>query len=406
NEEIRASCPEAEFTDARGGLLTPGLINLHSHLYSAFALGMPWNLPAPRDFDQILERLWWRVDQALDLDGVYHSGVSGLLDAARVGITTLVDHHASPSFIHGSLDRIAQSYDDVGLRGLLCYEITDRNGLEGARAGLAENIRFLRKSEKKENLRGMVGIHASFTIGEETLDAIAEAMQGLDGGIHVHAAEAASDVETSRKRFGKHPVERYASRGLLSPKTLMAHGVHLNETTLKAMVEAGVTLAHNPNSNLNNAVGVAPIVHYLKEGLLVGIGTDGLGQDILTETKSAFYLGKNRSHDPSAWFTGDLVELWKNSARFVSRYFERKVGILEKDAFADLVLWNYDPPCAIEERNWDGHLFFGLHPRLVDSVWTAGKPILRKGEFTCDSERLMREARVEAKKTWERLERI
>lgn len=403
-EAVRKAYPEAEFSDAKGRLLTPGLINLHSHLYSAFALGMPWNQPSPRDFNQILERLWWRVDRALDLDGVTASAHSGLLDAARVGITTLVDHHASPAAIEGSLDRIARGYEDVGLRGLLCYEITDRNGKDGARAGIEENVRFAKK--KHPMLRGMIGIHASFTVGDDTLDAVADAIKGLDCGVHVHAAEAESDVEASRKNFGRHPIDRYADRGLLSPKTLLAHGVHLNASTLKTVINSGATLSHQPNSNLNNAVGVAPVVQYIQEGLPVGIGTDGLGQDILTETKSAFYLGKNRSHDPSGWFTGDLVNLWKTSARFVSQYFPRPVGILEPDASADLVLWDYLPPCPIEAENWDGHLFFGLHSSMADTVIAGGRFVLKQGLFVCDAEKLMRSAQEQAVKTWKRLETL
>lgn len=398
-DSLRKEYPNAAFTDAKGGLLTPGLINLHSHLYSAFALGMPYSLAPSRDFNQVLERVWWRLDQALDLDGVRYSAVAGLLDAARLGITTLVDHHASPRAIDGSLDAIADGYETVGLRGLLCYEITDRHGLKDGQKGLDENIRFARRHHPL--LKGMIGMHASFTIGEETMQSIIGAAKDLSVGIHVHAAEAASDVQHAQENYGMHPVARMQE--LLGPKSLLAHGVHLKHTALQTMIASGATLVHNPSSNLNNAVGIAPVVDYIRQGLPVGIGTDGLGQDILTETKNAQFVGKYRMHDPSAWSCGPAA-LWRNSARFVSRYFDYPVGIIESGAAADLVLWNYNPPCPMTKDNWEGHFTFGLHSGMADCVWVAGRLILAGGEPQCDHQGLMNEARGHAKKTWERLE--
>ncbi len=244
---------------------TPGLVCAHHHLYSALARGMPAPPRPARSFTEILELVWWRVDRALDLEMVRGAALLGALEALEAGTTAIVDHHSSPSAIEGSLDVIAQACAEVGVRVLCCYEVTDRNGADGAKAGLAENERFLRAGG-----RGLVGAHAAFTLSDETLDAVCGLAADLGVGVHVHVAEDAVD-SAAGARFDGRADERW----------VLAHAVHL-ERPLPGMV------VHNPRSNLNNAVGYGRPARFAR----VALGTDGIGADMLEEFRLAFALAR------------------------------------------------------------------------------------------------------------------
>src|SRR5581483_4742896 len=236
--------------DCSGCLVVPGNVCAHTHLYSALARGMPYRLDPPEDFLQILQRVWWRLDRALDLDGVGASARVGGLEALLSGTTTLIDHHASPCAVDGSLDVLEGALSGLGVRHVLCYETSDRDGAAVARAGLQENRRFIVRAAREALplSRGLVGAHASFTLSDDTLRALVEEALDLECGLHVHAAEDGVDAGA---------VERLAACGALDARTLLAHGVHLDEHELRLVAEAGSWLAHNARSNMNNAVGRA-----------------------------------------------------------------------------------------------------------------------------------------------------
>ncbi|MFQ5576988.1 MAG: amidohydrolase family protein, partial [Anaerolineae bacterium] len=270
--ELRAAYPNAKTLDAEGRLIMPGNICAHTHFYGAFARGMAIPGPPPANFMQILEQLWWKLDRALTLEDCRAGAQVALVDAIRHGTTTLIDHHASPNAIDGSLDALAEATLESGLRVSLCYEVTDRNGPAGAQAGIAENVRWLKKVQtmrrrgdpNAERLGASFGLHASFTVSDQTIDRCLTAAAGLDTGFHIHLAEDKADEQNALQLLNMRTAERLEKRGVLGPKSLVAHGVHLDAFEMNALKTTATKLSHQPRSNMNNAVGVAPVETMLK----------------------------------------------------------------------------------------------------------------------------------------------
>lgn len=393
-DRIAAVGPRAEIATGSGvvelaypdGVVMPGLINAHTHLYSAFARGISIPGPPPRNFPEILERLWWRLDRTLRADDIYYSALLGVLDAPRWGVTTLIDHHASPYAVDGSLDLIARAFDEVGLRGILCYEVSDRDGLAIAERGRAENERFIRRvaDEAHPRLRAAFGLHAAFTVGEETLARSVGAALGLGVGLHVHVAEDPCDVEHNRATYGEGPIERLARHGALGPKTIAAHCIHISEAELDALAASGTAVAHNPQSNMNNAVGVAPIREWVRRGLRCGIGSDGMTANIGEDFRTADLLHKCIAADPRvAWAEVPKMALEGNRA-IADEYFGCGLGRLRPGAAADLTVKSYRPYTPLEAGNFWGHFLFGIYrePALLTVV--DGAPVWREGRHAAD----------------------
>src|SRR5713101_2821291 len=254
-----------EVINLAGKLIIPGMVCAHTHLYSALARGMPAPPRTPLNFKEILELIWWRLDRALDEETIYWSAIAGAMDAARAGTTCLFDHHASPSHITGSLQIVREAIEKVGLRAVLCYEVTDRGGAKERDAGIEENRAFLNWSRgdvQSPLFRPMVGAHASFTLSEESLEACARVMREFDAGLHIHVAEDLCDVEDARARYGIGVVERLSKHEALNNQTILAHGIHLSDEDIAIARSAGVWFAHNPRSNMNNQVGYAPVTKF------------------------------------------------------------------------------------------------------------------------------------------------
>ncbi len=390
--------PGAERLDASGCLLIPGNVCAHHHLYSALARGMPYRLKPPADFVEILQRIWWRLDRALDEDAVWLSAWSGGADALLAGTTTIVDHHASPHAVDGSLDMIAEALGGLGVRSVLCYEVTDRDGPERATAGVEENSRFLRADHHLA--RGMVGAHASFTVSPDTLDACVELGREEGAAIHIHVAEDGADERDAATRYGMRVVERLARAGALDGGALLAHCVHVDEREIVQLREHGAWVAHNPRSNMNNRVGRAPVGSL---GPNVALGTDGIDGDLFAESTTAFW----RAHedDPSvtpAW----ALERVAASARLAgAAWGEPLLGRIEPGALADLVVLAYDPPTPVTQENLEGHWVFGLSARHVRDVVVDGEVVVRERRITRAVEADLRaRCRVGAEQLWRRME--
>lgn len=393
--ELPSGAPDV--VDCSGRLVIPGNVCAHTHLYSALARGMPAPPRPPRNFPEILEYVWWRLDRALDESGVKCSALIGALDAARAGTTTLVDHHASPGFIDGSLDVLADGIEDVGLRAIVCYEVTDRNGPDGRDAGLRENERFL-ASNKRQTVRGMVGAHASFTLEDETLDRLAELARAVGAGVHIHVAEDTVDEEDSLRRCGQRTAYRLAGAGILGDRSIAAHGVHLDDGELETVLARGSWLVHNCRSNLNNRVGRAPVDRF---GDRSALGTDGIDEDMFAESRSAYFRAREDSLETSA---GEYIDLLGRGGSLVSSFFPYPVGRLEVGAAADLVVLHYDPPTPLTVDNLAWHWMFALTAGHVESVMVAGRWVLQKGEIcNVDEEKVRAEARGEAQRLWQRM---
>jgi putative selenium metabolism protein SsnA len=411
-----------EVVDVRGKLLMPGLVCGHTHLYSTLARGMPGPERTPANFKEILELVWWRLDRALDREAIYYSALVGALEAARAGTTCLYDHHSSPSFIQGSLGVVSEALETIGLRGVLCYEVTDRGGQALRDEGLRETSAFLEsiklESIKQESIqlesikrrsndagqvrrgsmlvRGMVGAHASFTLSDESLDACSKMMQIYDAGLHIHAAEDLCDVDDAHSKYGLGIVERLANHGLLNQRTILAHGTHLDEREIRMALDAGAWFAHNPGSNMNNQVGYAPVVQFGDRSVL---GTDGIGADMFEQARLAYFKGR----DAHGFNTpGDWVKTLARGQQLASESFGVDFRALAPGSAADLIVLDYNAPTPLAPDNLAGHVIFGMNSRLVNSVMVNGRFIIKNGRSGLDEEELSRKAREVATRLWRR----
>jgi putative selenium metabolism protein SsnA len=392
-----------EVVDCGGAVLMPGLVNGHTHLYSALAVGMPAPPRPPRNFHEILQLVWWRLDRAHTLESVEVSGQIGALAAIRCGTTTLIDHHASPNAIDGSLSALERGIASVGCRGVLCYEVTDRNGCDEARHGLAENERYATACRLRANghFAAMVGAHASFTLENESLEGCVNLASRLGVGIHIHAAEDPVDERITRERFSCGLVERFSNVGLLDvPGTILAHGTHFSDAEFAAIDERHDTvwLAHNPSSNMNNGVGYSPVAKLTKLPLL---GTDGIGSDMWREARTAEFKSRDAGLPlPFGTSTNMLAE----SARIASSCLGVKLGVLEPGAPADLVLTDYCPATPLNAKHLAEHFLFAMGPECVRSVMIAGRWCLTdRVVVSCDESTRRAKAVSVAQKLYERM---
>lgn len=392
----------AQWVDCSGCLVIPGNVCAHHHLYSSLARGMPYRLEPPETFLQVLQRVWWRLDRALDPPSAWASAISGAADALLAGTTTIADHHASPNAIEGRLDAIAGALGDVGARMVLCYEVTDRDGPERAAAGLEESRRHLKEDVGWGLIRGMVGAHASFTLSDETLAACVDVARSLGVGIHVHVAEDEADERDSVARSGKRVVHRLADAGVLSEHALLAHCVHVDEHEIELIRESGAWVAHNARSNMNNRVGRAPVARL---GDRVALGTDGIDGDMFAESKAAYW----RAHEDDASISPAWVlQRLAAGARFAAQVFDEPLlGRIEPGAPADLAVLEYDSPTPVSADNIAGHWVFGLSARNVRDVVVGGDLVVRHRSLTRVSEAdIRRRSREAAEDLWRRMDEI
>jgi putative selenium metabolism protein SsnA len=395
---------EAPTLDCGGCLVVPGNVNAHMHAYSALARGMPYRLEPPTSFLEILQRIWWRLDRALDEPAIRASALVAAREALLAGTTTLVDHHASPNAIDGSLDVLAEAFAELGIRSVLAYEVTDRDGPERAAAGLEENRRFHgpRVEERYPLARAMVGAHASFTLSDRTLDACAALARETRTGLHVHVAEDAVDEADAIARTGRRVVQRLADARALDDRSLVAHAVHLHPAEAEVLREVGATVAHNPRSNMNNGVGRTPL-DWL--GDRVALGTDGIGSDLFEEGRAGFTRRREESLATGPDWT--LARL-AFGAGMVGRAFDRPLlGRIEPGAPADLAILDYAAPTPVDASTLGGHWIFGITSASVRDVMVAGELVVRDRHLTrFDEAELATIARREAGRLWARMEDI
>ena len=392
-----ASRSGEDVLELEGAVVMPGLVNAHTHLYGALARGMPGPASAPRSFVEILQRVWWKLDRALDAESVRLSGLVGAIEAARSGTTMLIDHHSSPSFIRGSLGALQGALEEVGLRSALCYEVTDRNGREGRDLGIEENVTFAR--ERATALaRGLVGAHASFTLGDESLEMLARAVSDTGSSLHIHVAEDRADVDDCRARHGGGTIiERLDRFGLLASRALLAHCVHLSPEEIQVAHAKGCWIAHNPRSNMNNAVGYAPTAALRRAAL----GTDGMDEDMLAEARAACLKMREAGRDDAVPATLQLVA---GGHRLAAALFGLPFGKLDAGAPADLVVLDYRPPTELHGDNLAGHLLFGVDRSHVRSVMVAGRWTVRDRRMAgVDAAAIFARARDAARDLWSRM---
>ncbi|MCU0305888.1 MAG: amidohydrolase family protein [Thermoanaerobaculales bacterium] len=398
---VAAAHPDARRVEAHGGLVLPGLVNLHHHFYSSLGRGLDPGRPLST-FGEILDGLWWRLDRALDPETVRISAELALADCIRSGTTTVFDHHASPSFIRGSLELIAGAVERAGLSAVLCYEITDRNGHDGALAGLEENLEFFDRRRADPRVRGMLGLHAAFTVSDETLGAIAG--RRVDGmGCHVHVAEDALDIRVSKLAHGAPPLERLDGYGLLDERTLAIHGVHLGRDDRGLLARRGAVLVHCPESNANNGVGRLDLDDAAADGCRIGLGTDGMSSSMLGALRAAFLGVRAGRRDPRRGFTV-VPELLAVNAELAGRLLgEPLLGRIEPGAPADLCVLDQAPPTPVSAANLFAHLVYGGATTPVRHTVARGRLLLEDGRLTSlDPAAIVAEARRATPELWAR----
>ena len=402
NLDVDALDPDRTI-DADGKLLMPGLIIAHHHLYSTFARGFTPPGPPATNFDENLRFLWWKLDAALDSDDVYYSSLLALMDAALAGCTTVIDHHASPSCCDGALDWVERAFMDVGLSGCLCYEVSDRNS---PGEGIEENERFIRKCRDSDSdqVAAMFGLHASMTLSDESLDRCAAIGNELDAGFHVHAAEDAIDVKVTRERHGKRVLDRFHERSMTGRKSIFVHGTHLEPGEMELLAETDSMLVSNPESNMNNGLPVSPVLDFLRHGVLVGVGTDGMSSHVISQARAMYMHQRTLHRDPTIAFGESCDILLRNNRRIANRLFNEPRGSIAKGQLADLVLYDYVPFTPLRPDTLLGHLLFGVGFSRAHTTIARGKVIVENGDLPQLDENSVRAHCVErASAIWSRI---
>ncbi|MDJ0755463.1 MAG: putative aminohydrolase SsnA [Ardenticatenaceae bacterium] len=414
---IAAVGPEAElkaqfdgFTDLDGGgrLLMPGFTNAHMHFYGMYARGMALN-HTPTNFHEILKYLWWALDKVLDDEAVYFSALIPAITAVRHGVTSIIDHHASPNACAGSLDKIEEALRQVGMRALLCYETSDRDGKEIRDAGLAENERYMRKcqvaraADPDHLFDGMMGLHASFTLDDDSLENAVAIAQGLNRGCHIHMLEDFVDETLTKEKYGRSVVERLAHFGVLDEKSITAHGIFLDDHSRKLLADSDTIVVHQAQSNMNNAVGRADVFALLEQGITVGLGTDGMTPDVRREIMTGYLMHKHHVSDNNLGWVEYETMAMKNNPAIYRRLTGQQVGRVEAGYLADLILVDYYPPTAFTGGNFWGHFLFGMVDADVDTTIINGRIVMHNKQMPgFDEGDIAAKSRVVARRVWQR----
>ena len=403
---LKAEYPDAEYLDAQGGVIMPGLVNCHTHIYSGLARGLSIKGCNPTNFLENLEQQWWAIDRKLTLDGTRASAYATILDSIRDGVTTIFDHHASFCEIPGSLFAIKDVAAELGIRACLCYETSDRDGEEKCAEAIRENAEFARWAADAQAagdtmIAAMFGGHATFTLSDETMDKMAEANNGLTG-FHIHVCEGMNDVWDSRlNRGGISPIERLLQHDLLGPRTMLGHCIHVTPAEMDIIKETGTHIVNNPESNMGNAVGCAPVLEFIRRGIDVCMGTDAYTHDMLESLKVFLIIQRHNAAMPNVGWGEAMTMLFKNNPAMASAYFGREVGVLRPGAAADVIVMDYKPFTPFSDENIDGHMLFGMMGKNCRTTIVNGRVLYRDREFVdIDEERINAWTLEQSKKLW------
>jgi putative selenium metabolism protein SsnA len=399
---------QAKVKDLKGKVVMPGMVCSHNHFYSGLARGIMADIKPSPDFISTLKNLWWRLDRALDEETLYYSGLICSLEAIKSGCTSVIDHHASPYYIEGSLDTLRSGFMKAGLRAMTCFETTDRNGgLDEMARGVEENIRFAKsidaakaRGDEPYLVEAHMGAHAPFTVADEGLAMLADAVKTTGRGLHMHVAEDRYDVSHSHHHYGVDIVERLDSFGLIDNKTLLAHGLFLSEKDIAILNQRDGFLAHNARSNMNNHVGYNEMIGRFNN---VALGTDGIGADMFEELKFAFF--KHRDAGGPLWPDSFLKHLY-NGNELMARNFGAKFGHLEAGYKADLTILDYQSPTPFLADNLAGHFAFGINSGHVSSVMVEGRFVYEDRSFPFDVAPIYAQARKAASHLWKAMDNL
>ena len=394
-----------EIFDADRRVVMPGMTCGHMHFYSAFATGMPLP-PFPKGFVEVLQNLWWKLDKALLQGDVYYSALQGYIEAVRSGTTSIIDHHASPNYVVGSLDEIEKAGRELGVRSNLCYEVTNRNSDEEALTGLKENERYLKKSQesKDDMFSGSIGLHASFTVSDKVLESARELEEKYNTGIHIHVAEGKADMDHAEKNFNKTVVERLNKYKLLNKKSILAHCIHIKDSDLPILRNSRVNIVHQPRSNMNNAVGTLDIFKLLDNDIQFGMGTDGMSADMKAELLVTPLIHKHVKKDNTIAFVESFNSLFKTNPQIIKSIMGINTGKLVENYKADVLITNYYPKTPVTPDNIMGHIMFGVLNNTIDTTIINGKICMKEGKIlNIDLAKISEQSVEHAQNVWNRL---
>ncbi len=393
-EDFKAS-DDMQIIDCHNSFVIPGFVAAHTHLYSTFARGMsvPFD---PKNFQDILEQLWWKMDHFLDKDMIYYSALMGGIEQLKMGSTTLIDHHAS-HFVKGSLNEIKKALNDkLGIRALYAFETSDRFDVDKA---IDENLDFINENHDEYTV-GLFGMHASLSLSDETLQKISDKLNG--NGIHIHVAESKMDEDECQEKYGKTVVERLRDFNLINDKSILVHTTHINEKEMQIIKDKDATIAFNVTSNMNNAVGLPNIAKIKQMGIKTMIGNDGLIQSMPIEYINAHYAMHLREKSPTAFGIDDIRDMIKESYNYVSKALNINIGKIAKGYVSDLQIVQYRNFTPIDKNNAFGHLFFGTFPSFRPKhVFVGGKHLISNYRLTKDLSFDFKEAKAQAEKLWQ-----
>lgn len=401
-QEMKARFPQAEFVDARGGVIMPAFINTHEHIYSTMARGLSIKGYNPKGFLDILDGQWWKIDRHLTNEMTRQSARETYIDCIKNGVTTVFDHHASYGEIEGSLFAIEDAAAEMGIRTCLCYEVSDRDGMDKARSAVKENVTFIRHALRDDSdmIAGMMGMHASFTISDETMELCA-ASKPDEVGYHIHVAEGIEDLHHCLKTYGKRIIDRLMDCRVLGPKTITAHCIYINNHEMDLLKETDTMVVHNPESNMGNACGCPPTMEIVHKGILTGLGTDGYTHDMLESYKTANILHKHHLCDANAAWSEVPQMLFEGNAQIAGRYFKKPLGVIKPGAAADVIVMDYIPFTPMDASNVNGHILFGMTGRSCVTTVCSGRVLMKDRVLTgIDEEKVCAEIKVESVKLW------
>ncbi|MGO5053042.1 putative aminohydrolase SsnA [Lachnospiraceae bacterium LCP25S3_G4] len=397
-KDIKKTYKDAEYVDAKGGVIMPAFINTHEHIYSAFARGLSIQGYHPKGFLDILDGMWWTIDRHLTLEQTRLSAMATYMDSIKNGVTTVFDHHASFGAITDSLFKIEEAAKETGVRTCLCYEVSDRDGKAKAKEAVMENVNFITHAQKDNSdmIAGMMGMHASFTISDETMElCAANKPEGV--GYHIHVAEGIEDLHHCLRTHSKRIIDRLMDCQVLGEKTLAAHCIYINQHEIELLKETDTMVVHNPESNMGNACGCPPTMAIFQEGVLTGLGTDGYTHDMTESYKVANILHKHHLCDANAAWGEVPQMLFDGNAKIANRYFKKPLGVLKAGAAADVIVTDYVPLTPMNAENFNSHILFGMAGRSVVTTVGNGRVLMKDRRLiSLDEEKIMADCRKAA----------
>jgi cytosine/adenosine deaminase-related metal-dependent hydrolase len=395
---------DAEVVELPESIMLPGLINSHQHFYSSLSRGMKPQ-GSLDSFPEILRNLWWRLDRALDPDGVAISARVAMLEGVKHGCTRIIDHHSSPSAVRGSLEAIAREAKALNLTTVLCYECSDRNGEQNFRDACEENLEFAERHRADPLCRGMLGLHASFTLSHLSLSYLS-ANRPAEVPVHVHVAEDLVDVRHARDEGFEGPAARLAAHGLLDGNSLLVHGVHLSASEIQTVAAAGCWTALNAESNAHNRVGYSDPGRLRPDRIL--LGTDGMSADPVSALKFSYLMQCSQGESRRELLDTAEAMLFRNPARYLSGIFGRSVGTVTPGETADFAVFPYGAATDLHADNLLAHVLYGLaNQSLASWVYANGQAVLEAGRFRAVNEaEVYAQARDAAGRCWSRYQEM